>query len=299
MLMKNWQLRQRQGQPLEVKERLTESRIRSWYDYWDGGVYVAFSGGKDSVVLLDQVRKLYPGVPAVFVNTGLEYPEILQFVKTISNVTWLKPKMKFSQIIEKYGYPVISKKISMGLDRYRNTKSEQQKKLRLHGGICPSSGKKQYRTISKKWHFLTKAPFSCSERCCDIIKKEPFNRYEKESNKKPMIGTMTEESFIRQLKFLQEGCLAFNGKKPKATPIAFWKNKDIWDYIDKYNISYSKIYDMGEKRTGCMGCLFGVQAEQAPNRFQRMKKNHLKYYDFYINKLRIGEVLDFINVEYS
>ena len=106
-------LYQMQGLPLELKIRMTKSRIRDWINaYGEDGVYVSFSGGKDSTVLLDLVRQDYPNVKAVFVDTGLEYPEIRQFVKTIDNVDWLKPKMTFKKVIEKYGYPFISKEVS-------------------------------------------------------------------------------------------------------------------------------------------------------------------------------------------
>ena len=105
-------LYQMQSLPLKHKITMTRQRIRGWYEHWDGNVYVSFSGGKDSTVLLDIVRQMYPDVPAVFVDTGLEYPEIREFVKTFDNVTWLKPKMNFRQVIEKYGYPMFSKEIS-------------------------------------------------------------------------------------------------------------------------------------------------------------------------------------------
>ena len=79
-LKKNF-LKQRQNLPLNLKIELTKRRIREFYEYFDGQVYVSFSGGKDSTVLLDIVRSLYPNVLAVFVDTGLEYPEVRQFVK--------------------------------------------------------------------------------------------------------------------------------------------------------------------------------------------------------------------------
>lgn len=43
-------------------------------------VYVSWSGGKDSTVLLDLCRKIYPNILAVFCNTGNEYPDIVRFV---------------------------------------------------------------------------------------------------------------------------------------------------------------------------------------------------------------------------
>lgn len=105
-------LKQLQSLPLSAKVILTKQRIREWYDHYDGQVYVSFSGGKDSTVLLHIVRELYPDVEAVFVNTGLEYPEIQQFAKSFENVTILRPKMRFDEVIKTYGYPMISKEAS-------------------------------------------------------------------------------------------------------------------------------------------------------------------------------------------
>ena len=99
-------LMQMQSVPLEGKIIMTERRIREWYEHWDGQVYVSFSGGKDSTVLLHIARRLYPDIEAVFVNTGLEYPEIQKFVKSFDNVTILRPKMRFDEVIKTYGYPI-------------------------------------------------------------------------------------------------------------------------------------------------------------------------------------------------
>ena len=126
------ELKQWQALPLNIKILMTKQRIRDWInEYGESGVYVSFSGGKDSTVLLDLVRQDYPNVPAVFVDTGLEYPEIREFVKTFDNVEWLRPKMNFRQVIEKYGYPFISKEVSECLYEARKYLTELNRRESL------------------------------------------------------------------------------------------------------------------------------------------------------------------------
>ena len=291
--MELWQLKQRQGMPLGYKLMLTHNRIKVWHEHYKGQVYVAFSGGKDSTVLLDLVRRLYPDVPAVFCDTGLEFPEIREFVKTIDNVTWIKPKIPFNKVIEKYGYPVISKEQSQFISQYQLAKSEKTKETRLKGNKY-GRGK-----ISNKWLTLLNAPFKVSDRCCDIMKKTPAKNYEKETGRKPFIGTMAEESQLRQQKLLKSNCNSFDSTRPTSTPIAFWTEKDIWEYIKQRKLPYSKIYDMGYERTGCMFCMFGVHLEKGENRFQKMSKTHPKQYEYCIKSLGCGKVMDYINVDYK
>ena len=108
-------LYQMQSMPLDIKVRMTENRIRGWVnEFGQEGTYISFSGGKDSTVLVDIVTNLgYTDIPLVFIDTGLEYPEIREFVKTYGDrITWIKPKKNFRQVINDYGYPFISKEVS-------------------------------------------------------------------------------------------------------------------------------------------------------------------------------------------
>ena len=287
-----WQLKQRQGLPLEPKIQLTKNRIREFYKLNRGAVYVAYSGGKDSTVLLHLVRSLFPEVEGVFSDTGLEYPEIKEFVKNTPNITTIRSNKSFIQVLKKYGYPVISKNVSRYVRDLQNPTKKNQKTRDIRLGKTNS----KVGTLSKKWRYLVDAPFKCSERCCDVMKKLPFKRYETKSNKHPIIGTMVEESRQRKLNYLKTGCI--NHTKKMAMPISFWTEKDIWAYIKKYNLEYCKIYDMGEKRTGCMFCMFGVHLEPTPNRFQRMAKTHPKIYNYCMTQLGMKEVLTYLNVPY-
>lgn len=141
-----------QGWSLERKIRVTQTRIMEWYMKHGGQVFVSFSGGKDSTVLLDLARRVYPDIPAVYVDTGLEYPELRDFVKTKDNVNWLRPKYPFSQIIEKYGYPVISKEVSDYVDGARKGQA-----YRLAG----SMGSCSIRQAAKSQAITAKTTATC------------------------------------------------------------------------------------------------------------------------------------------
>ena len=104
-------LRQLQSLPLQAKITMAEQRIREWYEHFDGNVCISFSGGKDSTVLTDLVHGMYPDGPLVFANTGLEYPEIQAFARSMG-AEFVRPKMSFSEVISTYGYPIISKEVA-------------------------------------------------------------------------------------------------------------------------------------------------------------------------------------------
>lgn len=128
-------LRQRQLLSLEAKIAMSQQRIYEWYKYFNGNVYISFSGGKDSTVLLDLVRNT-PGVhnvPVVFVDIGLEYPEVRMFAHNMADVI-VRPKLTFKETIEKYGYPVISKEQARYIRDIKTSKSEKLRNLRLYGG---------------------------------------------------------------------------------------------------------------------------------------------------------------------
>lgn len=281
-------LKQKQNYPLKLKIELSKNIIRKFYVHFDGKVYVSFSGGKDSTVLLHLVRSLFPEVEAVFSNTGLEYPDITKFVKTIPNVTWLYPKKTFKEVINDYGYPIISKEQAHYIHQYTTGKTEHTRNMRWNG----INGKFK---ISEKWKFLCKAPFRISSACCDILKKNPIKQFNKRSGKHAFIGTMACDSNIRERRYLQEGCISYKKIGLEfCTPLAFWTQNDIWEYIEKYKVSYCDIYNKGIEHTGCAFCLFGIQYDKG-KRFRILKKLYPKLFNFCMDKLEIKKVLNYFN----
>lgn len=301
-------LKQRQSLPLHQKIELSKRRIQEFYDHFDCQVYVSFSGGKDSTVLLHLVRSVYPEVPAVFVDTGLEYPEIRKFVKTFENVIIVRPETSFKNILEKYGYPVISKEVSQSIEENRRTPNGcTKKKFDSNSDYIKKYGS---RYDLSKWIPLRDSDIKISSQCCEIIKKRPAHKFDKKTGLKPILATMAIESNLRRQHYLKNGCNAFDLKHPKSTPLGFWTEQDILQYIKEFNIPYcsiygeilqdkkGKYYTTGAKRTGCMFCMFGVHTEKSPNRFELMKQSHPKLYNYCINELGCGKILDFLGVKY-
>lgn len=230
--MTGQELKMLQDLPLEIKILKTKQRIREYYNHYNGQVYVSFSGGKDSTVLLDIVRQEFPDVKAVYVDTGLEFPEIKEFVKNTNNVIKLRPEMSFLQVITEYGYPVISKEIALTI--YYARKGSQWAIDRLNGNHDFGN--------HKKYKFLLDSDFKISSFCCDIMKKKPIKKFEKETGLHPIVGTMADEGGQRRSAYLKKGCNSFEGKRPMSTPLGFWTEKDIWDYIHKFNVLYLFIF---------------------------------------------------------
>ena len=277
-----------QALSLDDKILYSQVKIKEFYLAMKGKVYVAFSGGKDSTVLLHLVRSIYPDVPAVFIDTGLEYPEIREHVKTFDNVVWLKPEMSFKKVIEEKGYPVISKSISHWVD------------LAKRG--CPS-GIKQMQLDSrfggKRYEYLIDAPFKISRDCCDILKKKPAKKYAKETGLSPYIGMLAEESDVRRQAFSMNGENNIDSDRPTSNPLMIWTDDDIWNYIHRFKLPYAKVYDMGYPRTGCIFCMYGITIDR--DRFLKLKATHPKQWEYCMRErdkggLGMKEVLDYIGI---
>lgn len=279
-----------------------------WYERFEGKAYISFSGGKDSTVLLDLARRIYPDIPAVFVDTGLEYPEVRDFALNKGNVVRLTPEIPFNKVIEKYGYPVISKEVSRDVSVAR--RNPECKTASRFDSNSPHIQKYGKQFSKERWKFLIDAPFLTSNRCCDIMKKNPCKKYEKETGNHPIVATMACESQQRKSNWLKIGCNAFENARPISQPMSFWTENDVLEYLVRFKLNYASIYGeiecskgkfrcTGEPRTGCMFCMYGCHLEKEPNKFQRMKLTHPKLWDYCIHKLGCGKVLDFIGVKYE
>lgn len=292
----------RVGLPLDMKIRHFLKVVNNFIEeVYPRDVAVSFSGGADSLVMLDIIRKrINPDFPAVFADTGVEFPEIRKFVKTFDNCHVIKPTIAYKDVLLKYGYPIVDKYQARFIWDMRRPKgsNEATKNLRMTGYTRAGNFSKS-NMLSKKWHFLIDAPFKISSFCCDHIKKKPLVKWSKENNAFPIIGTMAADSRLRQKNYYEHGCNIITKNTKRCRPLSIFTNADIWEYIRGENLKYCEVYDCGYKHTGCISCGFGCHLEKGENRYQKLYKSHRKLWNYHIDNLGWGGVLDYIGISYK
>ena len=229
-----------QGWPLSRKIQVTQTRILEWYIRLNGMASVSISGGKDSAILLDLARRCFPDIEAVYVNTGLDFPEVRKFAMATPNVTILQPKLRFDEVVRKHGWCFPSKDVAHTI--YYARKGSKWAIDRLKGINGDGSVSRWRQSHYAKWKHLIDAPFKISANCCGVMKESPLYRYQKESGKHPIVGMMAVESERRRQAWLQTGCNSFDSKRPVSKPMSFWTNNDVLRYIRDYKIQIASVY---------------------------------------------------------
>lgn len=292
-----------QALPLDEKIAIAQKAIREFVEHFGvDGIYISFSGGKDSTVLIHLCRQLYPELVGLYSDTGLEFPEIRDFVQTFDNITIVTPKMHHREMLKKCGYPVVSKEQAEWIYRIRSGTSSGVIQKAFYG--LNLDGTPTRFKLSEQWKYLLNAPFNIGSGCCKEMKLKPIAEYVKKTGRVPIMGTTASESALRAQKFMQYGFYNLEGKKAQCTPMSIWTDDDVWEYIRRFNLPYCKIYDMGYDRTGCVFCMFGAHLDKEPNRFQKLQRTHpdlwrycMKPYDD--GGLGLREVLEFMGIPYE
>lgn len=360
-----------QKKDLDYKINEAKKAIHTAYSVCKHRAAIAFSGGKDSLVLWHLIRTFFPEYAdktvIIYGNTGVEYPECLKFARQIGK-EWGKgcfyeacplktecPSYKYKAQQQILQYLIENKRVGQVLKDDGKLKSTasleyacpehlrvkfEQEKL-----IWPEGTTKSYWWCVDQygWPLLGKAfsklkahrinidcflQFSRSESedqkllayydilrqvkisqaCCDTLKKEPSERLQAELDVDVIFkGLMAAESRSRQTNFISRGYL-FESHRPHidkyghpfwhCNPISIWTDDDIWAYIQRYNVPYSSLYDMGWTdsdgrfhkipRNGCMGC--GTDLLYPNNHMSSLRRTHNKQWQVFMRKGMADEI---------
>lgn len=327
-----------QALPYEVKVKRAELRAHEFVEKLDDmGLKAHVSvGGLDSIVLLLFLRSIGINVPAISVSS-LEDKSIQQIHRDLGVIRIASGKPKV-QILQEYGFPVISKKIAGRIDTLQNP-TEKNKTVRhaIITGECGAQGhyaKNSRMKLPQKWLELFAgyenenegvnykiAPFKVSNKCCLYMKEQPCDSWAKEHNSRPFLGLMASEGGQREEALTEHGCNYFGKNVIRSAPFAPFLRQDLLRLAldlqapvpEIYGTIERKedgtLYTTGAQRTGCSMCGFGVHMEQCPHRFDKLRERNPKEWEFWMyrccrdpqtgEKYGWGRVLDYIGVPWE
>lgn len=305
------EVRARIALPYDIKVKMTERRLSEFISYFgDSDVVVSISGGLDSTAAMHFIHQRYKRVEAVSVM-GIECKDNIDMVLKIRDewgvkVTTAAPRMSQQQVLKEFGYPVVSKRAAKSLSYLQNPTEENANSRRLAlTGITNEGRYAKTWILAQKWRFLINAPFKISNKCCYYMKETPVQNWIKENGKASIVATLVEESQSRLNGYCKRGCCnSFEGQG-ESTPFSFWTRQDILRYLYENNVEISAAY--GEivrdengiysttkaERTGCPICMFGMERDGIPNRFQRMYYEDNRRWQQAIFEWGYKEILEF------
>ena len=332
---KKAQMTAMQNLPYEVKVKRAELRAREFIERLDdmGKTAHVSVGGLDSITLLVFLRSIGLDIPAVSVS-ALEDKSIQKVHKELG-VIRIAPGKSKKEILQEYGFPVISKKIAGRIELLQNP-TEKNKTVRhaIITGECGEQGhfaKNSRMKLPNKWLELFAgyenenegvayqiAPFKVSNKCCLYMKEQPCDHWAKEHNSAPFLGLMASEGGQREESLVEHGCNYFGKTVIRSAPFAPFLRQDLLQlaldlkvpvpeiYGEIRRKSDGKLYTTKAQRTGCNMCGFGIHLEKRPHRFDRLRERNPKEWEFWMyrcctdsktgERYGWGRVLDYIGV---
>ena len=268
--------------------------INEQYDL-EHNSYIAFSGGKDSVVLSRLIDMALPNntIPRVYANTGIEYNDMVKFVKKErerdGRIVILNQTRNIKQTLDQYGYPFKSKEHSLRVAEFNKNKMTNYI-VKYITGIdngkptmfkCPKILLYQFNEVGK---------YNFSNKCCYKLKKDLMHHWQSENKLKITItGMRSDEGGNRK----HITCLTNNNTM--FHPLIVCSDEFEETFIEKNKVELCKLYyaPFNFKRTGCKCCPYSLTLQEQLNTMFKLLPSEYKQcihlwkpvYDEYI---RIG-----------
>ena len=215
------------------------------------GYIVYFSGGKDSLVLLELVRMSGVKYEAVYNVTGIDAPESIYYIRQFPEVKFNHPKQNFFKLVEKWGMPTMQRRYCCKV----------LKEGEGAGRVCMTGVRKE-------------------ESC----RRSRYPDVKIFSNRKEHKEHRNERKSFEEIEANEHRCI--KGKdKIMVYPILEWTKEEVWEFIIRRQLPVNVMYNYVE-RVGCMFCPFcsDKQIEMYCEMYPRFKQLLLRSMGRYIEK---------------
>lgn len=209
------------------------------------GYFLAFSGGKDSVVIKALADMAGVKYDAHYSLTTVDPPELVRFIKDVHpDVEIIKPKLSMWRLIEKKGIPPTR------LLRYCCAEMKE------------ASGQGRVTITGVRWDESNN-------------RKKNRNLVNIGTKKDGIIHNDDNDEARRTV----ESC--YRTKKTLVNPIIDWLDEDVWQFIREYKVPYCCLYDEGFTRLGCIGCpMSGTPGMKRDfERWPMYKRSYIRAFD--------------------
>ncbi len=218
------------------------------------GYYLAFSGGKDSVVIKALADMAGVKYDAHYNLTTVDPPELVKFIKTVhKNCEIEKPEKTMWELIP------IKKMPPTRIVRY------------CCDVLKEGGGKGRFVVTGVRWDESNRRKKNRS-----VLEFDRYGSQSKEAKKNRKIFLMNDNEEKRRM---LENC-SIKGKHI-LNPIIDWTDGEVWEFIKRYEVPYCNLYDEGFKRLGCIGCpMQGAEGMKRDfERWQTYRRSYIRSFE--------------------
>lgn len=221
------------------------------------GYWLAFSGGKDSVVIKRLAQMAGVKFEAHYSVTSVDPPELVRFIKDVHpDVSFDIPRYKDGTAITMWN---LIPKMGMPPTRLARYCCRALKESAGAGRVTITGVRWAESASRKRNQYLV--------RIGDKKTQTVYNDENDESRR------------------AVEQC--YRTKRTLVNPIIDWSDEDVWEFIKKQSVPYCILYDHGYKRLGCIGCPMNSHAERELESYPKFKQAYTCAFDRMLKGFKI------------
>lgn len=200
------------------------------------GYYLAFSGGKDSVVIKALADMAGVKYDAHYNATTVDPPELVRFIKCKHpDVAIEKPEIPMIKLIAKKRMPP-TRTFRYCCAYYKENAS--------NGRVTITGARWAESVARRRNQGLVTMMIGAKARAAAEETGAAYRRTAR--------GGVIMNDDNSEARRTVEMCYRTN--KTLVNPIVDWTDEDVWEFIHEYNVPYCRLYDEGWRRLGCIGC---------------------------------------------